>query len=100
MRKASFATRIHWPTWRRAPGESVLIGCCRAGWKLRDPTATVSRTMLIMHERACAGVLQLPEDDPEMWKAILRVLMPSSFVADLVTWVGPVMPRTWTLEQA
>ncbi len=35
------------------------------------------------------GVLQLPEDDPEMWKAMLRVLVPNSFVTDLVTWVGP-----------
>lgn len=84
--------------------------CCGPGCtltlKLRDdkalsvPRCALSAASLVLREvlslpLATPGVLEVPDDDPEAWEIVLRMVRPDAYPVALVTWVRAVQIQTW-----
>lgn len=88
-------------------GVSCCPTSCSVTLSLRDgKSSNVPRCLLaaaspVLNEvlslpLATPGVLELPDDDPVAWEAVLRVLVPSP-VLDMANWVGAWLRWCWQL---
>ncbi len=89
------------PSTAQPEGSSCCEPGCILTLKLReDKTLSVPRCALsaaspVLREvlslpLATPGVLEVPEDDPEAWEVVLRMVRPDTYPVALVTWVSTV----------